>query len=163
MVIAHDGVRSAACGAARIPAGKPGEGRRKTARGELAHLGRLDGCLRSVHQSCSVPSLTGAHCSHISDNFVRRMGSRGGTPLVGGVGAKSPHRYPLPGFKGGGPRRTPCVASRYFASMSHTLRTRRFFASPRRQRTRFSPGSMEKKLSLRSISASSLSMQTLPA
>ena len=94
MVIAHDGVRSAACGAARIPAGKPGEGRRKTARGELAHLGRLDGCLRSVHQRYSVPISTGARCQHISENVVRRVGSRGGTPLVGGVGAKSPHGTP---------------------------------------------------------------------
>ena len=131
--------------------------------GELAHLGRLDGCLRSVHQRYSVPISTGARCLLISYTLFAGWGRGVEHPSLGAWGRKAPTGTPCRDSKAEAPDAPPCVTSRYFASMSHTLRTRRFFASPRRQRTRFSPGSMEKKLSLRSISASSLSMQTLPA
>ena len=41
---------SAACGAFRIPAGKPGEDSRKTVREELAHPGGLTDGFAGVHQ-----------------------------------------------------------------------------------------------------------------
>ena len=50
-----------------------------------------------VHQSYSVPISTDAHCQHISENLVRRVGSEGGNVPSLGVWGRRPPRYSLPG------------------------------------------------------------------
>ena len=83
----------AACGVARIPAGKPVEGKEKATGESLLSTVALI-CLRGVHllfRSC----INRRTLFVFAKYNVRRVGSRGGTPLVGGVGAKNPHDAPL--------------------------------------------------------------------
>ena len=110
----------------RVPDERSEAGRRQTEnrRGELAFARRFDGWIRrrtpKIFRSfifryprqnggskprpttmlfiSFAPHASGAHSRQMNANYVRRLGSRGGTPLVRGAGAQSPRIQSANGY-----------------------------------------------------------------
>ena len=79
----------AACGVARIPAGKPVEGKEKATGESLLSTVALI-CLRGVHQSYSVPVSTGARCLFLQNTMFAGWGRGVEHPSLGAWGRRTP-------------------------------------------------------------------------